>query len=175
MTEMSRFQKNFCTARIYQRFARRFIVPWALEGMRPSGEALEIGSGSGAMAAQLLSDFPELRLVATDYDPEMVDVANQSLHRFGERATVQRADAAALPFLDDSFDIVLCFAMLHHVADRQRAVAEAVRVLRPGGTLVGYDLSRLRQLEAELRRLPAHDVRTRRSLGGLLLRFLVTK
>ena len=65
--------------------------------------------------------------------------------------------------------------MFHHVPDWARAVGEAMRVLRPGGTLVGYDLSRLRQLETELRRLPAHRVRTRRSIGGLLLRFLVIK
>ena len=127
------------------------------------------------MAARLLTDFPELRVVATDYDPELVAVTAQSLKPFGERASVQRADAAALPFPDGRFDIVLSFAMFHHVADWERALAEAARVLRPGGRLVGYDLSRLRQLEAELRRLPVHDVRTRRSLAGLLLRFSVTK
>jgi len=175
MTEMSRFEKNFCTGQLYGAFARRFIVPWALDGFHPTGEALEIGSGGGAVAAQLLHEFPELRIVATDYDPELVAVTGQSLKPFGQRATVNRADAAALPFVDDRFDVVLSFAMFHHVPDWARAVGEAMRVLRPGGTLVGYDLSRLRQLETELRRLPAHRVRTRRSIGGLLLRFLVIK
>ncbi len=175
MTEMSRFEKDFCTGRMYRAFAQRVIVPWALDGFHPTGETLEIGSGSGAMAARLLNDFPDLRIVATDYDPELVAVSAQSLKPFGERARVQRADAAALPFPDDRFDIVLSFAMFHHVPDWKRAVAEALRVLRPGGALVGYDLSRLRQLDAELHRLPAHDVRTRRSLGGLFLRFRVIK
>jgi len=174
MTEMSRFEKNFCTGRMYRAFARRLIVPWALDGFRLTGEALEVGSGSGAMAARLLNDFPELRIVATDYDRELVAVSAQSLEPFGKRASVQHADAAALPFPDDRFDIVLSFAMFHHVPDWQRAVAESVRVLRPGGMLVGYDLSRLRQLEAELRRLLVHEARTRRSLGCLLLRFQVT-
>ncbi len=175
MTEMSRFEKNFCTGRMYRAFARRFILPWALDGLRLTGEALEIGSGSGAMAARLLNDFPGLHIVATDYDRELVAVSARSLEPFGERASVQRADAAALPFPDDRFDIVLSFAMFHHVPAWERAVAEAVRVLRPGGALVGYDLSRLRQLDAELRRLPVHRVRTRRFLGGLLLRFRVVK
>jgi ubiquinone/menaquinone biosynthesis C-methylase UbiE len=175
MAEMSRFEKNFCTGRMYAAFARRFIVPWALDRFHPTGEALEIGSGSGAMAAQLLHEFPDLRIIATDYDPELVAVSAQSLEPFGQRATVNRADAAALPFADDRFDVVLSFAMFHHVPDWERAVGEAMRVLRPGGTLVGYDLSRLRQLETELRRLPARDLRTRRFLGGLFLRFLVVK
>jgi ubiquinone/menaquinone biosynthesis C-methylase UbiE len=99
----------------------------------------------------------------------------RALEPFGQRATVTRADAAALPFPDDRFDVVLSFAMFHHVPDWERAVGEAMRVLRLGGTLVGYDLSRIRQLENQLRRLGAHDVRTRRFLGGLLLRFLVIK
>jgi len=175
MTEMSRFEKNFCTGRMYGAFARRFIAPWALNGFHPTGEALEIGSGSGAIAAQLLHEFQELRIIATDYDPELVAVTAQALKAFGGRATVYRADAAALPFADDRFDVVLSFAMFHHVPDWKRAVAETLRVLHPGGMLVGYDLSRLRQLDAELRRLPFHDVRSRRSLGGLLLRFQVIK
>ena len=145
------------------------------DGFHPTGEALEIGSGGGAVAAQLLHEFPELRIIATDYDPELVAVTAQSLKPFGQRATVNRADAAALPFADGRFDVVLSFAMFHHIPNWEWAVAEAMRVLRPGGTLVGYDLSRLRQLETELRRLPAHRVRTRRSLGGLLLRFQVIK
>lgn len=146
------------------------------------------------MAAQLLRRFPDLRLVATDYDPEMVATARRRLAPFGERATVERVDATALPFSDGRFDVVLSFAMLHHVVDWERAVAEAVRVLRPGGYLVGYDLlhaARSRQahhdgrggmkmmgpgeLEAELERLPVADARTRRSAGGFALRFFATK
>jgi ubiquinone/menaquinone biosynthesis C-methylase UbiE len=175
MTEMSRFEKSFCTGRIYRWFARRFVLPWALNGFRPIGEALEVGCGSGAMAAQLLRDFPELRLVATDYDAELVAVATRTLNPFTERATVHRVDAAALPFPDNRFDAVLSFAMFHHVADWPRAVDEAVRVLVPGGQLIGYDLSRLKQLEAKLGRLPVQAVRTRRSLGTLLLTFRITK
>jgi ubiquinone/menaquinone biosynthesis C-methylase UbiE len=160
---------------MYRWFARCFVLPWALDGFRPAGEALEVGSGSGAMAVQLLTDFAGLRMIATGYDPELVDVVEQSLKPFGQRASVQRADAAALPFPDDRFDVVCSFAMFHHVAEWQRAVAECVRVLRPGGRLVGYDLSRLRELEAELRGLSVHDRRLRRSPGGLTLRFSVTK
>jgi ubiquinone/menaquinone biosynthesis C-methylase UbiE len=190
MPEMSTLARAFCTSPPYRALARRVLLPWALQGTRPTGEALEIGAGSGAMAAQLLLTCPDLRLVATDYDPDMVRAAEQTLAPFGERARVQRADATSLPFDDGRFDVVMSFAMLHHVVDWERAVAESVRVLRPGGRLVGYDLldvaavgmmhrwessptrmMRPGELEAALRDLPVTGVRTRRAAWGLVVRF----
>jgi SAM-dependent methyltransferase len=85
---------------------------------------------------------------------------------------------------------VLSFAMLHHVGRWEQALADVVRVLRPGGRLAGYDLVdtqvnrllhvgehegvRLAQpdaLYAELARLPLDDVRVRPAFGGFLARF----
>jgi SAM-dependent methyltransferase len=192
--EMPPLARFVCTSLPYRVFAGRVILPWALQGVRLSGHALEIGSGSGAMAAQLLRRFPDLRLTATDYDERMVSRAQRTLAPFGARAQVERVDAAALPYADGAFDVVLSFAMLHHVGDWERALAEAVRVIRPGGQLVGYDLAHPMpsrhaqhhgrgrtgitgpgQLGATLRRLPVSAVRTRHSFGGLALRFVATK
>jgi ubiquinone/menaquinone biosynthesis C-methylase UbiE len=194
MPEMSALARSFCTSPPYRALARWVLLPWALQGLSVGGEALEIGSGSGAMAAQLLRKFPALRLIATDYDPEMVAVAQRSFARFGQRASAQRVDAAALPFADGRFDVVLSFAMLHHVGDWAGAVIEAIRVIRPGGYFVGYDLLHGAplhhghhdeprstgmmgpgQLEALLGRLAVTDVRTRRSAGGFALRFLAKR
>jgi ubiquinone/menaquinone biosynthesis C-methylase UbiE len=191
---MSPRARALCTSLPYRALTRWILLPWGLQGLSLSGEALEIGCGSGAMAAQLLRKFPQLRLVATDFDPEMVAVAGRRLTPFGERATTQRADATALPFADGRFDVVLSFAMLHHAVDWERAIGEAVRVLRPGGHLVGYDVlhrSHSRhlhhdeggsmrtigpgKLEAELKRLPVTSVRTRLSAAGYLLKFLATR
>jgi ubiquinone/menaquinone biosynthesis C-methylase UbiE len=183
-----------CTTLPYQLLTRRVVLPWALQGLRPAGDALEIGAGSGAMAAQLLARYPALTLVATDYDPGMLAHARKNLSAFAGRATMQPADAARLPFDDDRFDLVLSFAMLHHVGDWQGAVREALRVLRPGGHFVGYDaldgplvrllhcgegtnvrLMRRGQLEARLAELPGSDVQTRNSPTGQVVRFNVTK
>lgn len=55
------------------------VLPWALQGVRPTGEVLEIGAGSGAMSAGLLSKFPDVSVVATDYDADMLAAASRSL------------------------------------------------------------------------------------------------
>ena len=62
----------------------------------------------------------------------MVATARVWLTPCADRARVRRADATDLPFPDDTFDAVVSFIMLHHVIDWEAAVAEAIRVLRPG-------------------------------------------
>jgi ubiquinone/menaquinone biosynthesis C-methylase UbiE len=138
--EMSASAKAFCTSGPYRLLARRVVLPWVLQGLRPTDEVLEIGAGSGAMTAGLLARFPDLTVVATDYDPEMVAGANRSLSSWSGRVTVGEADATDLPFDDGRFSVVLSCAMLHHVVGWDQALSEATRVLRPGGRLVGFDL-----------------------------------
>lgn len=140
MPEMTSFEQGFCRSAPWRWFARHAVLPWALQGERLSGDVLEIGSGSGAMAAEMLRRFPDVRLTATDYDDAMIDDARDRLREFGDRVDVKQADATQLPFPDESFDTVLSFIMLHHVVDWEKAIAEAVRVLRPGGRLLGFDL-----------------------------------
>jgi ubiquinone/menaquinone biosynthesis C-methylase UbiE len=186
--------KKTLTSMPYRLVARRVILPWILQGEQPAGEGLEIGAGSGAMTAQMLTLYPRFRMVATDYDTELVSTAEQLLAGFGKRASVQRADAAQLPFQAGRFDLVLSAAMLHHVIEWDNALAEAVRVLRPGGRLIGYDmldtvpvrlmhigerettlLQRQDQLRAALERLDVTDVRAKTALGGVVMRFAARK
>lgn len=140
MPEMSRFEAAWCRSAPWRALTRRVVLPWALQGRRPSGHALEIGAGSGAMVAELLAICPNLTMTVSDFDPAMVDAAAARLRPFGDRATVQVADATALPFPDASFDAVFSWIMLHHTVAWERAVAEAVRVVHHGGEVVGYDL-----------------------------------
>jgi ubiquinone/menaquinone biosynthesis C-methylase UbiE len=186
--------KKTLTSLPYRLVARRVILPWILQGEQPAGEGLEIGAGSGAMTAQMLTLYPRFRMVATDDDTELVSTAEQLLAGFGKRASVQRADAAQLPFQAGRFDLVLSAAMLHHVIEWDKALAEAVRVLRPGGRLIGYDmldtvpirlmhigerettlLQRQDQLRAALERLDVTDVRAKTALGGVVMRFAARK
>ena len=141
MPEMGRLERAWCRSPLWRGFTQRVAMPWALQDTCLAGKVLEIGGGSGAMAEALHERFPHARLVVTDYDPMMVDTAQRRLQRTNPTATVTRADATDLPFPDGYFDGLVSFIMLHHVIDWQAALTEASRVLRPGGILVGYDLT----------------------------------
>ncbi|MEY2452575.1 MAG: hypothetical protein QOD92_2149 [Acidimicrobiaceae bacterium] len=191
---MSRFQSAFCRSAPWRSFARRVVLPWALQGFRPQGDVLEIGAGSGAMAAELLTMYPDVRLTVTDFDDEMVAAASARLVQFGDRVTARQADATALPFPDGAFDTVLSWVMLHHTVEWEKALAEAIRVLRPGGQLVGYDLLstpplrllhpasehshrmiHLSELREAPRDLPVDGAIVKPSLAGLTARFTFQK
>jgi ubiquinone/menaquinone biosynthesis C-methylase UbiE len=139
MSTMSEVEAVFSRSAPWRGFARRFVLPLAVGGRTREGTALEIGGGSGAMAEQLLESHPHLRITVVDIDPAMTATAQQRLRRFGDRAASLTADVSALPYPDQSFDLVLSWLMLHHTITWEDALAEARRVLRAGGTLVGYD------------------------------------
>jgi len=133
-------ERVFCRTALWGVLARRAVLPWALGGVAVSGDVLEIGGGGGAMAAGLLAHYPRAQLTVIDLDPVMAGATRARIAGFGARATVRVGDATALEFDAASFDVVTSFLMLHHVGRWEAAVAEAVRVLRPGGRFVGYDL-----------------------------------
>jgi SAM-dependent methyltransferase len=90
---------------------------------------LEVGCGEGELAEQLAAS-PGISVVAVDLSPRMVELTAAR----GVDARV--ADVQALPFADESFDVVVAVWMLYHVPDLDRGLDEIVRVLRPGGVLV---------------------------------------
>ena len=98
MPTMSRFEAAFCRSALWRFWARRMVLPWALQGIHPEGRVLEIGAGSGAMAAELLGAYPGVTMTVTDFDPDMVAAAQRRLMPYAERSTVRQADATSLPF-----------------------------------------------------------------------------
>ena len=112
------------------------LLPWATEGVPLEGSVLELGSGPGLTTDWLRTRTRSLSAVELDETD-----AGRLAARLPD-VDVRQADARALPFPDDSFDVVVCFTMLHHVptAEMQnRLFAEARRVLRPGGVFAGSD------------------------------------
>lgn len=94
---------------------------------------LDLGCGTGALAARVLDELPVARLECIDLSPRMVETARAQL---GTRADVRLGDAERLPFRDSSFDAVWCNDSFHHYPDPERAAFQAWRVLAPGGTFV---------------------------------------
>jgi len=137
---MSVVESTFCRSAPWRGFARRAVLPWALRGRDLTGEVLEIGAGSGSMAAGAAAAFPGARFTVTDIDEVMVRATAARLERLAN-VTVTRADVTELPFPAESFDVVTSYLMLHHVVSWEPALEEAWRVLRPGGRLLGYDLT----------------------------------
>ena len=142
MPEMARLEKELIQSPAWGWIGPRVVLPWAVRALGPemAGRLLEIGAGTGANAERLLERYPDLEVVATDYDPDMVARTVRRLARFGDRAGVERVDARELPYEDAVFDLVLAIGVLHHVGEWERALTEAARVLRPGGRLVLADL-----------------------------------
>ena len=105
------------------------------EGAR-FGDALEIGSGTGYFSLNLVQLGAIERLTATDISPGMLKRLAATAEGLGlETVETVVTEAEQLPFADESFDLVLGHAVLHHIPDLDRAFAEFRRVLRPGGTV----------------------------------------
>ncbi len=105
------------------------------EPRRPFPRALEIGAGTGYFTLNLLQSGAIERATATDISAGMLAVLGASAARLGLAVETRRTDAERLPFEDGSFDLVFGHAVLHHLPSLERAFAELLRVLAPGGML----------------------------------------
>ena len=114
------------------------VLPVVTHGVDLGDDLLEIGPGPGAATEWLRHRVR--RLVALELEPAAADALGA---RFaGTNVEAVTGDATALPYPAGSFDTVGMFTMLHHVPTRalqDKILAESLRVLRPGGTLIGSD------------------------------------
>jgi SAM-dependent methyltransferase len=98
--------------------------------------SLEIGAGTGYFSLNLLGAGVVSHATCTDISPGMVSTLSANAKRLGLNVKAARADAESLPFADQSFDLLLGHAVLHHLPNLRRAFSEFHRVLRPGGRIV---------------------------------------
>ena len=135
---MNKNHAELCSGPEWAAYIQNELLPSFAAAVDLGRELLEIGPGPGASTEWLSGRVK--RLVALEVD----EVAAQLLGaRFaGRNVEVVVGDATAIEFADESFDTVGSFTMLHHVptaAAQNKLLAEAHRVLRPGGVLVGSD------------------------------------
>jgi SAM-dependent methyltransferase len=106
-------------------------------GELPAGAAvLDVPCGGGLALRGVRSD-QELRYVAADISPVMLERTRRQAARIGRPVEAMAADIERLPFADNEFDLCVCFNGLHCLPDPARAVRELARCLKPGGRLVG--------------------------------------
>jgi SAM-dependent methyltransferase len=113
-------------------FHEEFNLPAFLELLPPPGRAtLDLGCGEGRVGAELARRGH--RVTGIDSSPEIVELAR-------ERHEAVVGDAAALPFDDASFDLVIAYMSLMNMDDLDAVVREVARVLVPGGRLCSSDI-----------------------------------
>ncbi|MCG8586512.1 MAG: class I SAM-dependent methyltransferase [Pirellulales bacterium] len=115
-------------------------------------DILDIGTGTALIPIEICkaSDDEELRVMAVDLSVPMLDIAkmNIDIASMLDRIQLEYIDAKQTPFADAMFTTVLSNSIVHHLADPLPALAEAHRVVTPGGLLFFRDLARPESAEA---------------------------
>src|SRR6186713_1784016 len=157
---------------LYATLRSKFAV-WAdlLDQLKLRGDEriLDLGCGRGAVLLMAAQHLTTGRAVGVDlwrsFDQSgnSLEATRQNAIAEGvaDRVELHTADMTALPLEDDSFDVVVSSWAIHNIrgcAGREKAISEAVRVLRPGGRLMIADLRGTRQHQTQLAKLGMTDV-----------------
>ena len=134
------------------------------------GQILDIGCGSGSLTIELARKYKGVQVIGIDYWGEQWEYSktvcekNAEIEGVAERVTFQKASAAALPFDDDSMDVVVSNLVFHEVGsvkDKKELIREGLRVVKKGGKFVLQDLFLWNQIYGE----PDELIETVRSWG----------
>ncbi len=163
---------------LYTTLRGKFVV-WAalLDQLKLRGDEriLDMGCGRGAVLLMAAQHLTTGRAVGVDLwrrvdqSGNALETTRRNARAEGvvDRVELHTADMTALPFEDSSFDVVVSNLAIHNIrgsAGREKAIDEAVRVLRPGGRLLIADIRATRQHQVRLGKMGMSDV-TRRRLG----------
>lgn len=119
-----------------QRWRRDAVRRLALPA---GGRLLDLGAGTGDLAREAQRQYPSIQVVAGDFTLEMMRVGRE---RYRQPQNWAGTDALRLPFPDETFDGVVSGYLLRNVTDLRLALAEQLRVLKPGGRMAALDTTR---------------------------------
>jgi len=150
-----------------------------VEELMPEGSVLDVGCGTGVVASRLADRGYEI----TGVDPSAGMLAH--LRRSDPRVRAEQGSATALPFEDATFDLAMCVAVMHHIADPESvrlSLIEMARVTRPGGLVLIWDhnprnpywknlMARVPQDDGSERLVPEAEIVSGLVEGGAVLIF----
>lgn len=102
-------------------------------------KVLDVGCGQGLLLSRLSKTY-KIKGVGIDVSEKSIQSAKKNFG--GKNLSFKVAEAARIPFPNSSFDAVVSFDALEHIRAQEKAVAEMVRVLKPGGSLLVYTLNK---------------------------------
>jgi SAM-dependent methyltransferase len=135
---VNRAHAIICSSGWWARTVERELLPWGLAGLELGDDVLEIGPGFGA-TTRVLAGGGGAALTVLELEPRYCERLRATLPSSVE---VVQGDATRMPFDDGRFSAVVAFTMLHHLPSpelQDELLAEAARVLRPGGSFAGTD------------------------------------
>ena len=154
MTLLSGKEKSRYVQGVFTRIASRYDlmnrlmtggqdIAWRNEvirraGLHPQVRLLDLGTGTGDLARTALAQQPTAQITAADFTFEMMRAGRKPQDRFAWA----NADALALPFPNEFFHAVISGFLMRNVIDRQSALLEQFRVLKPAGRIVILDTTR---------------------------------
>lgn len=103
---------------------------------------VDVGCGGGRSLPKLARRFSPQRLIGVDIDPEMLALARGEAAAAGVAVELVPTASSRLPLRDGEADLLFCHQTFHHLVDQEAAIAEFLRVLRPGGLLLFAESTR---------------------------------
>jgi SAM-dependent methyltransferase len=164
--------------RLYRRVADDVAIELASRVRHRKATIVDIGCGTGELVVAISARVRDARIVGLDSSPSMLLWANRHATPDG-RLHFITADAAVMPFADESVDMVVSTLSLHHWQEPAGVFAEIARVLRPGGVALIYDPKLVTFTGSEMAEiavsadLEPSDISRESVRGGLLSRLFV--
>lgn len=133
---------------VNEKFADDLLAAWRAKAPELPDErladVLDVGTGTAQIPVVLAKKWDGCRIMAADAAVSMLDIARYNVEVAGmiERIQLTHVDAKTLPYPAQHFDLVMSNSIVHHIPEPKTVLAEALRVLRPGGMLFFRDLFR---------------------------------
>jgi ubiquinone/menaquinone biosynthesis C-methylase UbiE len=120
--------------------------------LQPGMRVLDLGCGTGTLTILIKQTHPEAEVIGLDGDLAVLEIARSKANQAGVNITLDYGMAFQLPYPDNSFDRVLSSLVIHHLTtnNKQRAMFEIYRILRPGGELHIVDIGKPHSIYARL-------------------------